>query len=165
MLIHGTEVSRMTSLLFDLLHMIQVTRIVFALLASGMVLGGNAQCCDYLLNMSDSYGDGWNGGQLTVSVNGSPVGTFAAMGGGSTAVFTICNGDQLSLSYTSGEWENENSYQVFGPAGSFVFGDGPDPGRCALFGAPHRYRRLPDRGQQWSAWFRPEPGLCELPRR
>lgn len=96
-------------------------------------IGASAQCCDYVLNMGDSFGDGWNGGQLTVSVNGSPVGTFAAVGGGSTASFSICNGDQLSLSYTSGEYENENTYQVFDPAGNFIFGDGPDPATGTVF--------------------------------
>lgn len=109
---------------------------IHVVLSLGAVLfmtTASAQCCDYLMNMSDSYGDGWNGGQLTVSVNGSPVGTFAAAGTGSTATFTVCNGDQLSLAYTSGEWENENTYQVFDPAGNFVFGDGPDPATGTVF--------------------------------
>jgi hypothetical protein len=130
---HGVDASSIAPLSFDPLHMNKELRLLLALLASGMVLGANAQCCDYLLNMSDSYGDGWNGGQLTVSVNGAPVGTFAAVGSGSTASFTICNGDQLTLSYASGEWENENTYQVFGPAGNFVFGDGPDPAIGTVF--------------------------------
>ena len=42
----------------------------------------SAQCCDYVLAMHDSYGDGWNGGTLQVSVNGSTVGTYAAAGFG-----------------------------------------------------------------------------------
>ncbi|MFB6306088.1 MAG: hypothetical protein ABEH43_03720, partial [Flavobacteriales bacterium] len=34
-------------------------------------------CCNYTLNMFDSFGDGWNGGELEVVVDGSVVGTYS----------------------------------------------------------------------------------------
>ncbi|MBK6754150.1 MAG: hypothetical protein IPG69_11300 [Flavobacteriales bacterium] len=95
--------------------------------------------------MHDSYGDGWNGGFLEVRLNGTSIGTYAATGFGSTATFTVCNGDELELEYTAADWENENSYQLYGPFGSVIFADGPDPaegvvsssiGDCATIPGP-----------------------------
>jgi len=88
----------------------------------------HAQCCDHHLVMQDGYGDGWNGGHLEVRINGVSIGTFAATGAGSTSVFTACNGDIISLYYTAADWENENTYQLFGPFGAVLFADGPTPG-------------------------------------
>lgn len=78
--------------------------------------------------MQDSYGDGWNGGNLQVRVNGVLIGTFAATGSGSQAVFEACTGDVLQLTYSSADWEEENTYQLYGPAGNVLFADGPQPG-------------------------------------
>jgi hypothetical protein len=104
-----------------------VFRPLVALLAFSLPLLLSAQCCDHILVMQDSYGDGWNGGTLQVLVNGSPVGTFSATGYGSNATFTVCNGDQLQLVYAAADWENENTYHLFDQWGNPVFSDGPNP--------------------------------------
>jgi len=93
----------------------------------------NAQCCDHILQMSDSYGDGWNGGTLQVLVNGSTIGTFAASGTGSAETFTVCNGDTLELIYTPQDWEEENSYVLYDQWGNVIFADGPTPGVGSVF--------------------------------
>lgn len=90
-------------------------------------VGGRAQCCDHILQMSDSYGDGWNGGTLQVIINGTSIGTFAATGQGSTGIFTVCNGDALELLYTPQDYEEENTYVLFDQWGNVVFADGPAP--------------------------------------
>lgn len=77
--------------------------------------------------MHDSYGDGWNGGELEVVLNGTSIGTYAAAGSGSEVTFQVCNGDQLQLMYSSGDWENENTYQLFDEWGNVVYADGPEP--------------------------------------
>ncbi|MBL8003345.1 MAG: CotH kinase family protein, partial [Flavobacteriales bacterium] len=92
-----------------------------------------AQCCTHLLQMTDSYGDGWNGGTLQVVVNGTSIGTFAATGTGSSASFTACTGDTLALIYTPQDWENENAYVLYDQWGGVVFADGPTPGIGAVF--------------------------------
>ena len=100
------------------------------LLASVALLAAptaNAQCCDHHLVMHDTYGDGWNGGTLAVRINGTLIGTYSASGLESNALFTVCNGDAIQLEYTAGNWEEENSYQIFGPFGAVVFADGPTP--------------------------------------
>jgi hypothetical protein len=87
----------------------------------------SAQCCDHTLVLQDSYGDSWNGGFLEVRRNGISVGTYAATGSSTTVTFEACTGDALELVYTPGDWEEDNSYQLFGPVGNVLFADGPAP--------------------------------------
>lgn len=90
-------------------------------------------CCTYTLDMFDTFGDGWNGGQLEVFVNGASVGIFAAAGNGSQGTFNACNGDQIELEYTAGQFENENSYDLIDPSGAIIFSDGPTPAVGSIF--------------------------------
>lgn len=92
-----------------------------------------AQCCQYQLFMQDSYGDGWNGATLQVVVNDVVVGTYSAVNKGSNASFSICNGDSLDLIYTSGMYENENSYVLQDSAYNSLFQDGPSPNVGSVF--------------------------------
>lgn len=93
----------------------------------------HAQCCDHILQMNDSYGDGWNGGTLEVLINGATIGTFAAAGAGSTGIFTVCTGDDLELIYTPQDWENENTYVLYDQWGNVIFADGPTPATGSVF--------------------------------
>ena len=79
--------------------------------------------CSYTLTMNDSYGDGWNGGYITVLENGVAIGTFAAAGSGSTGSFAINDGSTLVLNYTAGTWETENSVSLQNPLGATIFTD------------------------------------------
>ncbi|QQR85861.1 MAG: CotH kinase family protein [Flavobacteriales bacterium] len=83
--------------------------------------------------MTDSYGDGWNGGTLQVTLNGTPVGTFAATGYASSVSFPACTGDTIALFYTPLDWENENAYVLYDEWGGVVFADGPTPAVGAVF--------------------------------
>ena len=86
-----------------------------------------AQCCDYTISMHDSYGDGWNGAHLQVLVNSNSVGVYSAQLYGSFAIFQACTGDTIELVYTPGDYENENSYEVFNQNWNLLFNDGPVP--------------------------------------
>lgn len=86
-----------------------------------------SQECSYILNMHDSYGDGWNGAYLEVFINEELVGTYMAIDAGSTASFGIVEGDSLDLFYTAGQYENENSYQLLDAGWNIIFADGPNP--------------------------------------
>jgi gliding motility-associated-like protein len=83
--------------------------------------------CNYTLNMFDSFGDGWNGGKLNVFINGVQYGSFSATGTGSTVSIPVTQGDSIKLTYTSGSFETENSYQLLNGAGTVVFQNGPPP--------------------------------------
>jgi len=83
-------------------------------------------CC-YTLQMEDDFGDGWNGGFLTVFANLTSLGQFAASGFGSTVQICFADGDQIRLVYTSGLWETENTYSFFDPNMNLLLTQGPSP--------------------------------------
>lgn len=92
-----------------------------------------AECCNYVLFMSDNYGDGWQGAVLEVFINNISVGTYSAVNSGNSINFSICDGDELVLSYSSGDWENENAYTLFDASWNAIFQDGPFPDTGLVF--------------------------------
>jgi len=89
--------------------------------------------CTYTLNMYDSFGDGWNGGYLSVFIDGNFVDNYSAVGSGSSATITAVSGQTIQLVYTSGSWENENTYDLVDPNNTTVFSDGPNPNTGLVF--------------------------------
>ncbi len=83
--------------------------------------------CLYTLDMSDTYGDSWNGGYITVLIDGVPIGDYYAKGANSTSQFIAGVGSNVQLNYTRGNYENENSYILYDSSGSPIFSDGPNP--------------------------------------
>ncbi len=79
--------------------------------------------CTYTLNMTDTWGDGWNGGFLTVLEDGEPIGEFVGTGYASTATFLIETGGVVTLNYTAGSFENENGYSLVNEEGTTIFSD------------------------------------------
>jgi len=83
---------------------------------------------DYLLNLKDSYGDGWDGAKITVTIDG--VATDYTFTSGSAANFTVSvpsGTASLSFVYVSGSFEGEHSYVITGPFGVVAAEDGPAP--------------------------------------
>ncbi|MBL6869922.1 MAG: hypothetical protein ISQ99_07600, partial [Flavobacteriales bacterium] len=69
----------------------------------------SAQCA-HTLNMYDSFGDGWNGNAVDVTVNGAVVVSGATIINGSTGLenFTASTGDAIALSnWVTGSWTGE----------------------------------------------------------
>jgi len=83
-------------------------------------------CC-YTLEMFDSYGDGWNGGYLTVFANLTSLGQFSASLFGTTEQICFANGDQIRLVYSSGAFEYENTYNFLDPNMNLLLSQGPTP--------------------------------------
>jgi hypothetical protein len=86
-----------------------------------------AQCCDYTLILQDEYGDGWNGAELEVFINAESFGVFSAEEFGNNVLLPTCNGEEITLNYSTGEYENENSYLLLASGGVLVHSDGPEP--------------------------------------
>lgn len=82
--------------------------------------------CKYTLNMSDTYGDSWNGGFITAYIDNVSVGTFFAKRSNSSSDIYVPTGSVLRLQYTSGQFENENSYTL-SLNGSVIFTDNALP--------------------------------------
>ena len=80
----------------------------------------------YLLYMEDSYGDGWNGASLDLTVNGVVVGddltilTTDNAGDYNEFTFDVEVGDVVATVWTSGSYDNECYYGFYDAAGNLV---------------------------------------------
>ncbi len=75
----------------------------------------NGTCGAFMIELYDSWGDGWNGGYLDVIINGNNVQTLTMQQGGGPDQFFISvdSSDVVDLLYTPGGWPEENSYVVY----------------------------------------------------
>jgi hypothetical protein len=85
--------------------------------------------CDLSINMIDSYGDSWNGGQLVVSVNGVEQGTYAntadaGAGVAQTVALSTSYGDEVTFDFTCGSYCGETSFNVTDADGNVVASGG-----------------------------------------
>ena len=87
---------------------------------------GLFECC-FNVQMNDSYGDSWNGGSLTAYVDGNWHQSMSASGYGSSASVCVEDGVMLTFNYSSGSWENENTYTIYSPDGQALHSAGPNP--------------------------------------
>ncbi|WP_299227366.1 hypothetical protein [uncultured Psychroserpens sp.] len=90
---------------------------------------------DWTIDMTDLYGDGWDGAFVTVSIDGTETDYEIVDGDSAIHVFNVPSGTSvLRISYTSGSWEEEHIYSIINPDG-VVFGPfGPEPGMCPEIG-------------------------------
>ena len=74
--------------------------------------------CIYVFSLNDSYGDGWNGGHITVSQNNEVVGTIT-LSTGSSAIqnVALCDNMPTTLTWAAGSYDSEVSFTVAGPNG------------------------------------------------
>jgi carboxypeptidase family protein/type IX secretion system substrate protein len=78
------------------------------------------------LHLVDSYGDGWNGGIISILVNDVVVLDAVTIADGSEAdfVFDVATGDVVFCDYTEGSWSYENEYYVYNNIGVLVASSG-----------------------------------------
>ena len=79
-------------------------------------------CGSYVVELFDSWGDGWNGGTLDAEVNGTILNSFTMQTGFGPDVFTfpVDSGDVINLIYTPGMWPEEKSYIVYDHQGNVL---------------------------------------------
>jgi len=84
--------------------------------------------CVFVLNLYDTYGDGWGSSSVGVSINGGPY-TYYTTGGAVAQVLIGANiGDVIVLTYNnSGPWQDENSYSFTHLNGTPFFASGTPP--------------------------------------
>ena len=94
-----------------------------------------ADQCDYTFILSDSYGDGWNGGTLQVQQNGIIVTTVEMTSGSSaTRTVTLCDNVSTSLIWSSGYYDDEVGFTVTDPNGNEVYSaSDPNAGTLITF--------------------------------
>ena len=83
--------------------------------------------CNYKIQLIDFFGDGWDGAELTVVIQGD------------TSKYTLpdsiigfvdlpaIQNERLQIFFSAGSFDEEISYIVFDPAGGIIFNDGPNP--------------------------------------
>ncbi|MEO8068575.1 MAG: hypothetical protein ABI599_12840 [Flavobacteriales bacterium] len=88
--------------------------------------------CLYVLNMFDSFGDGWNGSTVGISINGGPFTNYTLPSGSTgSALIGVYIGDIIVVQYTENSpYPGEISYTL-GPG--CVWSDGPTPATGIVF--------------------------------
>lgn len=92
---------------------------------------------DYTLDMDDSFGDGWDGAFITVTIDGSSTDYTVSVADGTASSFVINvpgGTSELLWEYTPGDFEEEHTYELIAPNGSVAAagGPGPTPGEIVL---------------------------------
>ncbi|MFH2094836.1 MAG: BNR-repeat neuraminidase N-terminal domain-containing protein [Bacteroidota bacterium] len=84
--------------------------------------------CHHTLCLYDSGANGWQGGTLTVQVNGSNVLTGVTLAAGSSGTYNFIadDGDVITTIYTAGTNPAENRYEITNPNGAYILSDGHD---------------------------------------
>ncbi|MGI9546260.1 MAG: hypothetical protein ACR2MM_03415 [Flavobacteriaceae bacterium] len=84
----------------------------------------------WTVDMQDSYGDGWNGATLDVSIDGTTTSFLItqAQGSSNSETFEITGANtELSIIYRSGDWDSEVTFQVTNPNSTVILDVGPSP--------------------------------------
>ncbi len=93
--------------------------------------------CSVIFSLSDSYGDGWNGGaKLTVSFDdGTASQDLTIASGNNSAIYTleIHNGTHVTLTWTKGSYDQECSFVVSYEGDAIIFQQGASPAAGVLF--------------------------------
>ncbi|EAR02128.1 hypothetical protein [Maribacter sp. HTCC2170] len=82
---------------------------------------------DWIIDMQDSYGDGWNGASITVSAAGVATDYTITGGSSGTATVNAPAGELFTFTFNSGAWDSEITYQITDPLGNVVADHGPTP--------------------------------------
>jgi len=98
------------------------------LIVSAFMFGAfasNAQC-DYTINGFDSWGDGWNGHNVGVTLDGVavPGSPFTVSGSSGVFNFTVTTGQTVELTWNSGSFNSEASYNLLDSEGNLVYAHG-----------------------------------------
>lgn len=98
----------------------------------------SAQDCNYQLLMEDTFGDGWNGGEVTVRINGvSTMYTLAPNDNGGffrAVFFPVSNGDVIEIDYVQGGFPNETSFSILNNNDSLLYSNGAVVGEDVIEG-------------------------------
>ena len=103
----------------------------------------NGACLEgdsYVLTLGDDYGDGWNGGTLTINdVTYTQANTQSGSSQYEEESFTLCLDASLcyDVIYTPGSWSSENSWSISDLSGNVLVSVGPASGQfgdCGVYG-------------------------------
>ncbi|MBZ9728467.1 hypothetical protein LB467_02105 [Salegentibacter sp. JZCK2] len=83
---------------------------------------------EWTIELQDSYGDGWNGAALVVTIDGTETSYTLEDGASGTRTFNVPEGtSEIAINYVSGDWDSEVTFQVTSANGNEVLDLGPSP--------------------------------------
>ena len=83
---------------------------------------------DWTINMTDTYGDGWNGAAIRVVVDGVATNYTLANGSSGVKVVTVPPGTTtLTFEFVSGDWDSEVIFSIVSSKGNTIAKGGPSP--------------------------------------
>ncbi|MFT4943319.1 MAG: hypothetical protein ACI8RH_001059, partial [Flavobacteriales bacterium] len=97
-------------------------KLLLVLLGIFSMFAAKAQC-DYTINGTDSYGDGWNGASIEIDVAGATT-QFIVTAGSNSLTIPSFTGDAVTFAFTSGTWDNEIGITITGPDGTSLYDEG-----------------------------------------
>lgn len=81
--------------------------------------------CNYVLQLTDSFGDGWNGNTITVGINGVTATHTIQNGTSNTVNIPVSNGDEVTVQFNAiGNWISECSFILYDCDGEILFQSG-----------------------------------------
>ena len=91
--------------------------------------------CNVIFNLSDSYGDGWNGANLIVSFDDGTESQSMTFSSGNSATYTleIGNGTHVTLTWSSGSYDGECSFTVGYEGDLIIFSQTDRPSAGVLY--------------------------------
>ncbi len=90
--------------------------------------------CQYQLELTDSYGDGWNGANIEVFLDDQSAGIFTISDGDvADYEITVGSDQDLQIVFTGGQWDEEVSFILRDAFGADIFVQGPNPADGLIF--------------------------------
>lgn len=87
-----------------------------------MQVRAQASSCEYTIQMTDEFGDGWNDGELQVYQGTTLVGSYTLNNGSSgSQSFNVQNGLSYSLTWVAGDYDDEVSFTILDALGTQVY--------------------------------------------
>jgi len=82
--------------------------------------------CDYTLELTDTFGDGWNGATLDIqgngiSISGSPFGSTFVDGVSEIVTITLTDTEVITFNQTNGGFPGEEGFILTDPFGNIIF--------------------------------------------
>ncbi len=113
--------------------------LLMALLVPWAANAQSDNSCEISYALVDSYGDGWNGGQMVVTdvTTSTPLATLTISDGSSAnGSIEVINGHDIQFSYTTGSYAYENSWTFYDVTGAVIWeGSGSDGAQTQTYTA------------------------------
>lgn len=91
----------------------------------GQIVGAQSTC-SYDLLLEDTFGDGWNGNDMTVTINGVPTNYTLATGAALTFPLSVPTGATVTVTFNAnGSWTEECVFTITDENGAVVVTQGP----------------------------------------